>query len=112
MTEYNFNPAEEQKQQICIHCGGKNTQKAWIKNKETGEYDEHPNTACIALTDTSQEAWEEMWFLLKQFIRCPVDNEKGTCEGCEYEREEFMSHVYHYAILVKGEDGTLQASTN
>lgn len=49
--------------------------------------------------------------LLQMFIRCkmdgPYDNAnpwEEKCEGCAYEREEILNHMWHYGEAVKHGD--------
>lgn len=112
----NFDPTEEQKEQTCIvGCDGTDDWsggEVWCypEGKDGPEIHE-TGLPCRIKAKDSQEAWESMWLLIKQFIRCDQDNTEKGCEGCEYEREEFMSHVYHYGQqIAKERNGTQEAS--
>lgn len=106
MKTPDYHPTESQKEQTCHMCGGSNTNTGWRKGLKK-ELTEVTYNQCICNHDTPQEMWESICWYLNQFIRCKIDNEK-ECAGCEVERQEILSRVFHYGKLMQQNGDVVQ----
>ena len=61
----------------------------------------------VSQQNKPEEIWKKIEFLLAVFIRCKADGPfnrdnptQTKCEGCAYEREEILSHVWHWSQAI------------
>ena len=61
----------------------------------------------VSRQNKPEEIWKKVEFLLAVFIRCKTDGPfnrdnptQTKCEGCAYEREEILSHVWHWSQAI------------
>ena len=73
----------------CQCCAGTHTQ-------EVKHHGEDWKTEPCMHEGTAAQIWEETEYLLRQFIQCSADRETGSCAGCEYERQDILSLMWHY----------------
>lgn len=84
---------------ICSSCNGTNQQHGQKKEAD-GTYSDFVSE-CLC-SGTPEEIWQNVRFLLAQFIRCKVDGpfdgnpDNEQCDGCAYEREEILNHMWHF----------------
>ncbi len=73
----------------CHGCGGNNTQQSWHSGMEPGTWEE---TECLNL----RTGWKDLERAMEMYINCKTTRLGKECKGCEYERAEVLSMIYHY----------------
>lgn len=93
---------EKQDQPNCEMCKGTGKIEAWVRSDQGGM--DWKVIRCVADVPDYQTAWNELKFLLVQFIRCkedgpidPANPHISQCDGCTIEREEVLNRVFHLA---------------